>query len=121
MIGTVHGDIHDIGKNIVGAMLFAAGLEVHDIGVDVPVAEFIKKVKEVNADIVGASGLLTTSMLYQQEIVKMLADENMRGKVKVMIGGAPVTEEWAKKIGADGYAEDAIEAVKKAKSLLGLH
>jgi len=120
VIGTVAGDIHDIGKNIVAAMLFAAGFEIHDLGKDVPVEEFIRKTKEVKANIVGASALLSTTLPVQHEIVKALVAEGMRDKVKVMVGGAPVTEEWVREIGGDGYAENAVEAVKAAKKLLNI-
>jgi trimethylamine corrinoid protein len=115
VIGTVAGDIHDIGKNIVASMLFAAGFEVHDLGKDVPVDQFTKRSKEVRATIVASSALLTTTMPIQREIVKRLIAEGLGDQVKVMVGGAPVTENWAKEIGADGYAENAVEAVTVAK------
>jgi len=118
VLGTVAGDIHDIGKNIVGALLFAAGFEVFDIGKDVPTEQFVNKAKEANADIVGASALLSTSLPMQHEIVKACEAEGIRNKVKLMFGGAPVTEEWVREIGGDGYAENAVEAVKAAKKLL---
>ena len=118
VIGTVAGDIHDIGKNIVAAMLFAAGFEIHDLGKDVPVEEFVNKTKEVKANIVAASALLSTTLPAQHEIVKALVAQGMRDKVKIMVGGAPVTEEWTREIGGDGYAENAVEAVKVAKKLL---
>jgi len=120
VIGTVAGDIHDIGKNIVASMLFAAGFEVHDLGKDVPVNQFIDKSKEVRANVVASSALLSTTMPMQHEIVKALVSEGMRGKVKVMVGGAPVTQDWAKEIGADGYGENAIEAVNVTKRVLGI-
>jgi dimethylamine corrinoid protein len=119
VIGTVHGDIHDIGKNIVASMLFAAGFEVYDLGKDVPVEEFIRKTREVNADIIAMSALLSTTLPIQREVIEVLGREGLRDKVKVMVGGAPVTKEWAEEIGADGYGEDAIEAVKVAKTLSG--
>ncbi|MFX0067882.1 MAG: B12-binding domain-containing protein [Promethearchaeota archaeon] len=118
VIGTVEGDIHDIGKNIVASMLVTAGFEVYDIGKDIPSAEFVKKAREVDADIIGASALLSTTMPAQREIVELLRKEGLKDKIKVMVGGAPATEEWAKEIGADGYAENAIEAVNVAKKLL---
>jgi len=118
VLGTVAGDIHDIGKNIVGAMLIAAGFDVYDIGKDVPTEQFVNKAKEVNAHIVGASALLSTSLPMQHEIVKALVTEGIRNEVKLMFGGAPVTEEWVREIGGDGYAENAVEAVKAAKKLL---
>jgi corrinoid protein of di/trimethylamine methyltransferase len=120
VLGTVAGDIHDIGKNIVGALWFAAGFEIFDIGKDTPPQQFVDKAKEVGANLVGASALLTTSMPMQAEIVKGIAGAGLRNKVRLMFGGAPVTEEWTKEIGADGYAENAIEAVKVAKKLLNV-
>jgi dimethylamine corrinoid protein len=118
VLGTVAGDIHDIGKNIVGSMLFAAGFEVYDIGKDVPPGQFVAKAKEVNANIVGASALLSTSLPMQREIVKGIVAASLRDKVKLIFGGAPVTEEWVKEIGGDGYADNAVEAVNVAKRLL---
>jgi len=120
VLGTVAGDIHDIGKNIVGAMLIAAGFDVHDIGKDMPTEQFVSKAKEINADIVGASALLSTSLPMQHEIVKTCEVEGIRNKVKLMFGGAPVTEEWVREIGGDGYGESAVEAVKVAKRLLNI-
>ena len=118
VLGTVAGDIHDIGKNIVGAMLFAAGFEVYDVGKDIPSDQFVSKAKEVNANLVGASALLSTSLPMQREIVEGIVAAGMRDSVKLMFGGAPVTEEWVKEIGGDGYAENAIEAVNVAKKIL---
>jgi len=118
VIGTVSGDIHDIGKNIVAALLFSAGFEVIDLGKDVPVEEFIRAVKEYNPDIIGLSALLSTTLPVQREVIEALKKNGLRGKVKVIVGGAPVTAEWAEQIGADGYGEDAVEAVKVAKRLL---
>lgn len=120
VIGTAAGDIHDIGKNIVAAMLFTAGFEVYDLGKDVPVKEFIKRAKEVSADIVAVSTLLSTTLHVQRDIIKALNAWNMREKVKVMVGGAPVTGEWAEEIGADGYGENAVEAARVAKKLLNI-
>jgi corrinoid protein of di/trimethylamine methyltransferase len=119
VIATIQGDIHDIGKTLVGTMLSAAGFQVYDLGVDVPVTSLVEKAREVNADIVGVSALLTTTMVRQRDVVEALDDMGMRSKVKVMVGGAPVTGEWVKEIGADGYSEDAIGAVQVAKRLLG--
>ena len=118
VLGTVAGDIHDIGKNIVGAMLFAAGFEVYDVGKDIPSDQFVAKAKEVNANLIGASALLSTSLPMQREIVEGIVNAGLRDKVKLMFGGAPVTEEWVKEIGGDGYAENAIEAVNVAKKIL---
>jgi len=120
VLGTVAGDIHDIGKNIVGAMLIAAGFDVHDIGKDVPTEQFVNKAKEVKADMIGASALLSTSLPMQHEIVKACEAEGIRNKVKLIFGGAPVTEEWVREIGGDGYGENATEAVKVAKRLLNI-
>lgn len=118
VLGTVEGDIHEIGKTLVGTMLTANGFEVVDIGVDRSTYEFISAIKEANADIVGASALLTTTMVKQNELIKALVDAGMRNDVKVMVGGAPVTKEYADEIGADGYAEDAISAVDIAYRLM---
>jgi trimethylamine corrinoid protein len=118
VIGTVQGDIHDIGKRIVATMLEVYGFEVHDLGRDVPIENFIEKVKEVNADIVAASALMTTTMVAQKLLHESLQEAGIREKVKLMVGGAAVTQEWADKIGADGYAEEVTMAVKKAKQLL---
>lgn len=114
VIGTVEGDLHEIGKTLVGIMLSANGFEVIDLGVDKSSTEFIEAVKENDATIVGASALLTTTMLQQERLIEALKEAGLRGKVKVMVGGAPVTESFAKQIGADGYAEDAISAVDLA-------
>jgi len=116
--GTVEGDVHDIGKSIVSTMLQSAGFEVYDIGRDVPIRNFIDKAKEVNADMIGVSALMTTTLPGQRDVIELLKEEGMREKVKVMIGGAPATQAWADKIGADCYAENASEAVQKAKELL---
>lgn len=118
VLGTVKGDIHEIGKSLVGTLLSANGFEVHDLGVDVPFAKFAEKAHEVNADIVGVSALLTTTMTGQQNVIEALDDLGLRPQVKVMVGGAPVTREWAEKIGADGYSGDALAAVVLAKSLM---
>lgn len=120
VIGTVSGDIHDIGKSIVSAMLFTAGFEVYDLGADVQTDEFIENVRNVNADILGLSALLSTTMPVQRDIIEALKAAGLRDRVKVMIGGAPVTKEWAEEIGADGYAEDAIEGVRVAKRLMNV-
>jgi corrinoid protein of di/trimethylamine methyltransferase len=119
VIGTVQGDIHDIGKRIVATMLEVYGFEVHDLGRDVPLEDFIKKVTEVNADIVAASALMTTTMVAQKMLHEALQEAGIRDRVKLMVGGAAVTQEWAEQIGADGYAEEVTEAVKKAKQLVG--
>lgn len=118
--GTVAGDIHEIGKTIVCSMLSAAGFTVTDVGCDVPVESFIDTVRETNADLLLLSALLTTTMPNQQKTIEALKAAGLRDGVKVMIGGAPTTRAWADEIGADGYAEDAIEAVSTAKSILGV-
>lgn len=120
IIGTVAGDIHDIGKNIVAMMLFTAGFEVYDIGKDVPTEEFVKKTKELNANIVAMSALLTTTLPAQREVIEALKKAGLRNRVKVLVGGAPATGEWAQQINADGYGADAIDAVRVAKKLLGV-
>jgi corrinoid protein of di/trimethylamine methyltransferase len=117
---TVEGDIHEIGKTLVGTMLSATGFQVFDMGVDVPVMKVVEKAREVNADIVAMSALLTTTMVHQKDVIEALEDVGIRAKIKVMVGGAPVTQEWVKQIGADGYSEDAIGAARVAKQLLGV-
>lgn len=111
VIGTVEGDVHDIGKGIVASLVKTNGIEVHDLGREVPAQVFIDKVKEVNADFVGSSALLTTTMTEQKKIEELLAKEGLRDKVKTLVGGAPVTKRWAEKIGADAYCEDASDTV----------
>lgn len=118
VMATVQGDIHDIGKTIVASMLTASGYTVIDLGCDVPNEEVIRVAKENNADIIGLSALLATTMQEQKNIVEALRKEG--SDIKVMIGGAPVTEEFAESIHADGYSEDAIEAIKKADELMGI-
>ncbi len=118
LIGTVAGDIHDIGKTIVAAMLTANGFEVIDLGVDVPTETFVEKVKEHQPQILALSALLTTSMPMQKEVIEALEKAGLRDKVKVMIGGAPTSREWAKEIGAEGYGANAAEAVEIAKKLV---
>jgi corrinoid protein of di/trimethylamine methyltransferase len=118
VLGTVEGDLHEIGKTLVGTMLTANGFQVFDIGVDQSAEAFVQAAKENKADIVGASALLTTTMLQQKKIIEALENAGIRDNVKVMIGGAPVTERYAEEIGADGYAEDAISAVDIAYRLM---
>jgi corrinoid protein of di/trimethylamine methyltransferase len=119
VLGTVEGDLHEIGKTLVGTMLTANGFLVTDIGVDKTASEFVAAIKESEATLVGASALLTTTMLHQKEVIEALKEAGLRDQVKVMVGGAPITESWAKEIGADGYADDAITAVAVAKKLVG--
>jgi len=120
VLATVEGDIHEIGKTLVGTMLSAAGFQVIDLGVDVSSARIVEKTTTTNANIVALSALLTTTMVKQCEVIEALEKAGLRKTVKVMVGGAPVTREWAQKIKADGYSEDAIDAVKVAKQVLGL-
>jgi len=119
VIGTVKGDLHDIGKNIVAMLLQGAGFDVVDLGADVPKEKFLEFVKEEQADILGMSALLTTTMIFMKDIIEMLKNAGLRENVKVIIGGAPVTESYATQIGADGYAPDAASGVDLAKKLLG--
>jgi len=120
VIATVQADVHSVGKNLVSTMLKSVGFDVVDIGVDVPSATIIAKAKEVNADIIALSSLLTTTMPYQKEVIDDLVSMGLRDRFKVMIGGGPVTKEYATRIGADGYGRDAIEAVDVAKQMLNL-
>lgn len=116
VIGTVAGDIHDIGKSLVATLLVANGFEVHDEGADVPIARFVSRAREVGADLVCASALLTTTMALQRDLVAALRDAGLGARV--MVGGAPVTRRWATEIGADGYAGSAVSAVDEARRLL---
>jgi corrinoid protein of di/trimethylamine methyltransferase len=118
VIGTVEGDIHEIGKSLVATMMSANGFRVYDVGVDVSTPTFVDRVKETQADLLGLSALLTTTMTAQREVVQALEEAGIRDQVKVVVGGAPVTQEWADTIGADGYAEDVVGAVQLGKRLL---
>jgi corrinoid protein of di/trimethylamine methyltransferase len=120
VIATVEGDIHEIGKSLVATMLGASGFDVYDLGVDTPGNKLIGKALEVNADIIAMSALLTTTMVKQREVIEELEKEGLRKKIKIMVGGAPVTRDWVNSIGADGYSEDAIGAVLTAKKLMGI-
>ena len=120
ILATVKGDLHDLGKNMVGAMLKTAGFEVTDLGKDTPTEKILNAVRELEPDIVGMSALLTTTVPQQKVVIEALKKEGLFDKVKVMVGGAPVTQEWADEIGADGFAPDAPEAVSRAKALLGV-
>lgn len=119
VLATVEGDIHEIGKTLVGTMLSASGFEVTDLGVDQPADKIIGKALEIDAQIIGMSALLTTTMVRQREVIEELDKEGLRPRIKVMVGGAPITRDWATKIKADGYSEDAVGAVKLAKELVG--
>ena len=119
VMATVKGDLHDLGKNMVGAMMKTAGFEVHDLGKDVPPDRIVEAVRELEPTIVGLSALLTTTVPEQQGVIRALEEAGLRRAVKVMVGGAPVTEDWAKQIGADGYAPNAPEAVRVALELAG--
>lgn len=119
VMATVKGDLHDLGKNMVGAMMKTAGFEVHDLGKDVPSERIVEAVREMEPTIVGLSSLLTTTVPEQRVVIQALEEAGLRGRVKVMVGGAPVTEDWASEIGADGFAPNAPEAVKVALQLAG--
>lgn len=119
LIGTVEGDIHDIGKNLVSSMLSASGFEVIDLGADVKLDTFIQKGEELEADLICLSALLTTTMLGQKSLIEKLRERGLTGRFKVLVGGAPVSQKWADDIGADGYAENAMTAVQAAKKLMG--
>ena len=119
VLGTVKGDQHDIGKSIVGTMLISGGFDVHDIGVDKPAELFVEKAREVNADVIAVSSLLTTTMQGQKDIIDLLESIGERSRFRVMVGGGPVTKEWADSIGADAYGETAAEAVQITRTLIG--
>lgn len=118
VIGSVAGDIHEIGKSLVATMMSASGFQVYDLGVDVPTETFVAKVKETRANLLGLSALLTTTMTIQRQVIEALEEAGIREQVKVIVGGAPVSQEWANTIGADGYAEDAVGAIELAKNLV---
>jgi corrinoid protein of di/trimethylamine methyltransferase len=118
VIGTVKGDIHDIGKNIVSALLTANSYDVRDMGTDVPTCKFISEANHSNADVIGLSALLSTTMPAQAELVRRLVETGERQRFRVIVGGAPVSEEWARQIGADAYGKDAADAVVKLNALL---
>jgi corrinoid protein of di/trimethylamine methyltransferase len=120
MIATVAGDVHDIGKNLVSLLLSASGYEVIDLGKDVPTKVIVEKVTQLSPHILGLSALLSTTMPAQQKVIEVIEETGIRDKVKIMVGGAPVTRRWAEQIGADGFAEDAASAVKEADRILGL-
>ena len=119
VIGTVRGDLHDIGKNLVASMFEGSGFEVVNLGIDISADKFVNALKEQNADILVLSALLTTTMSYMKDVIKAVEDAGLRDRVKIMVGGAPVNAEFAREIGADAYTADANEAVIVAKQLLG--
>jgi trimethylamine corrinoid protein len=119
VIGTIEGDIHDIGKTLVATMLTAEGFEVTDLGANVPISTFIDTAVKIKADIICISALLTTTMVGQKRLIDQLKEQKIRDNFKILIGGAPVTQQWVEEIGADGTAENAISAVKIAKKVLG--
>jgi len=119
VIGSVAGDIHEIGKSLVATMMSASGFQVYDLGVDVPTETFVAKVRETGANLLGLSALLTTTMTVQRQVIEALEEAGIREQVKVLIGGAPVSQEWVEAIGADGYAEDAVGAIELARHLVG--
>ncbi len=119
-IGTVKGDLHDIGKNLVAMMFRGAGFEVLDLGIDVPIEKFVDTAKNKEVNIIAMSSLLTTSIGAMKDVIEDLKEKGLLARIKTMVGGAPVTEEFARSIGADGYARDASSAVDKARELLGL-
>ncbi len=119
VIGTVQGDIHEIGKSLVATMLSANGFRVYDLGVDVAPETFVDKIRETDADLLGLSALLTTTMAAQRETIEALEEAGIRDRVCVLLGGAPVTQAWADAVGAEGYAADAVAAVALAKRLIG--
>lgn len=118
VIGTIEGDIHDIGKTLVASLLSAEGFEVYDLGADVPISTFIDKAIEVDAHLICISALLTTTMVGQKRLINQLKEKNLRDRFKVLIGGAPVSKHWVEEIGADGTAENAVSAVKLARKLV---
>ncbi|MDO4542275.1 MAG: methyltransferase cognate corrinoid protein [Bacillota bacterium] len=118
ILATVEGDVHDIGKGIVASIIKTQGIEIIDLGRDVPVPTIIAKAEEYNADLIGTSALLTTTLAEQKKLEEVLKDKGLKSKYKTMVGGAPATQRWADRIGADAYAEDAAEAVNKALALL---
>jgi methylmalonyl-CoA mutase cobalamin-binding domain/chain len=120
VIGTVESDVHSIGKDLVGSFLFSNGFEVYNLGVEVTADQFISKAEEVGADIIGLSSLLTMSMDFQKQVIEELKRRGLRDKYKVIVGGSPTSEDWSEQIGADGWADDAIEAITLVKKLLNI-
>jgi len=121
VLGTVESDVHSIGKDLVGSFLFSNGFEVYNLGVDVPAHKFIEKAEEVGAQIIAMSSLLTMSMDFQRQLIKELDNRGIRNKYKIIVGGSPTSDEWADEIGADGWADDAIEAVALVNKILNIN
>jgi corrinoid protein of di/trimethylamine methyltransferase len=120
LMATIQGDVHDIGKNIVSILLAASGYDIVDLGKDVTVQHIVDKIGELNPDMIGLSTLLTTTMPVQKQVIDAVEEAGYREGLKIMVGGAPVTRAWAEEIGADGYAEDAVGAVREADRLMGV-
>lgn len=118
LVGTVEGDVHDIGKSIVASMFFAAGFEIHDLGNNIKVDSFVENVERIKPHVLGLSALMTTTIPQQKYVIEALKEVGLRNKVMVMVGGAATSDEWSKEIGADGWAQNAIEAVRVAKNLM---
>ena len=121
MIGTVKGDLHDLGKNLVRIIFMTAGFEVMDLGKDLPAERCVEEIERIKPDIVGLSALLTTTTEQQRVVIEALKSANLRDNVKVIVGGAPVNQKWADEIGADAYGADAIDGLRKARALLGIN
>lgn len=119
VLATIQGDVHEIGKNILRTILSTSGFDVVDLGRDVKVATIIDRARAERADIIGVSALMTTTMMYMKTLIEELSETGIRGDFKVMVGGAPVTEDWAREIGADGYGKDAFSAIQVARNLVG--
>jgi len=120
VIGTVESDVHSIGKDLVGSFLFSNGFEVYNLGVEVTADQFISKAEEIGADVIGLSSLLTMSMVFQKQVIEELEKRGLRDKYKVIVGGSPTSDDWAENIGADGWADDAIETIALVKKLLNI-
>lgn len=120
VIGTVEGDIHDIGKTLVGTMLSTAGFDVRDLGASVPISKFVEEALAFESDFICASALLTTTMIGQRKLIETLTESGLKDQFKVLVGGAPASQKWADEIGADGYGQNAMAAVKVAKKLVGV-
>ena len=120
VIGSVKGDMHDLGKNLVSAMLEAEGFQVYDLGVNVPTETFVSKIREVNANIVGIGAYMSTTMLEIKNVIGAFAQAGLRQRIKIMVGGVPLTQAFADEVGADAWGKDALDAVEKAKTLLGI-